>query len=141
MYKRLIDAISIQLYELYGISGEIEQQEQNFEVPCFYIEPLTVVRVSEINKVQGRNYTFNIRYHQAENEPLINLNFMGDSLIDDMELLDLKGDLIHGSKMSYKIIDGVLHFFINYNVFLEEDGVIVEKMEEMDREEEVHFNG
>lgn len=41
------------------------------------------------------------------------------------------GDLIRGTKMRYETIDGVLHFFVNYNIFLKNDITPEDDMEEI----------
>jgi hypothetical protein len=41
------------------------------------------------------------------------------------------GDLIRGTEMRYEKIDGVLHFFVNYNMFLRKDITLEDDMEEI----------
>ena len=41
------------------------------------------------------------------------------------------GDLIRGTEMRYEKIDGVLHFFVNYNMFLQKDITPEDDMEEI----------
>ena len=35
-----------------------------------------------------------------------------------LELIDVDGDLVRGSKMHYEMVDGVLNFFLNYDLFV-----------------------
>ena len=53
--------------------------------------------------------------------------------------LAVKNDLIRGTQMSYEIIDGVLHFFVNYDVFVYKQSNVLPTMEDM--EEEVSVKG
>ncbi len=40
-------------------------------------------------------------------------------LLEALEFITLpSGDLLHGTKMNYEVVDGVLHFFVNYNLTL-----------------------
>ena len=55
-----------------------------------------------------------------------------DKLFDELEYVRmLNGDLIRGTDMHAEIEDGVLHFFVNYNLFLIKKYDIIdnEKME------------
>ena len=51
----------------------------------------------------------------------------------------VKNDLIRGTQMSYEIIDGVLHFFVNYDIFVYKQSNVLPTMEDM--EEEVSGKG
>ena len=35
-----------------------------------------------------------------------------------LEWITVTGDLVHGTKMKYEIVDGVLNFFVNYDMFV-----------------------
>ena len=35
-----------------------------------------------------------------------------------LEYITVTGDLVRGTKMKYEIIDGVLNFFVNYDLFV-----------------------
>ncbi|MFR4978392.1 MAG: DUF6838 family protein, partial [Butyricicoccus sp.] len=42
---------------------------------------------------------------------------VAEQLIEHLELIALpNGDLLHAANISYEVIDGVLHFFVNYNL-------------------------
>lgn len=51
-----------------------------------------------------------------------------------LEQLAVKNDLVRGTQMSYEIIDGVLHFFVNYDMFVYKQSNILPTMEEMEKE-------
>jgi len=54
---------------------------------------------------------------------------VAEQLLDALEVIQLSdGDLVQGTTMNYSIQDGVLHFFVDYNVFLKKD-VPLEEME------------
>jgi len=49
---------------------------------------------------------------------------------DALEYITLiNGDLVHGTEMHYEVIDGVLHFFVNYNLFVKKAEIPVDGME------------
>lgn len=44
---------------------------------------------------------------------------VASDLFEALEHITLiNGDLMHGTKMNYEVIDGVLHFFVNYNAIV-----------------------
>ena len=56
------------------------------------------------------------RGHEAVLE---HCSFMAVDLMECLEFITLpNGDVLHGTSMSYEVQDGVLHFFVNYNLTL-----------------------
>ena len=56
---------------------------------------------------------------------------MGDLLYPLLEVLQLEEQILQGSEMNFEIIDGVLHFFVDYKVFVyrqTEPDVYMEKL-------------
>lgn len=37
-------------------------------------------------------------------------------MMDILEYIAVGGDLLRGSNMRYEVVDGVLHFFVNYDL-------------------------
>lgn len=35
-----------------------------------------------------------------------------------LEYITVTGDLVRGTKMKYEVVDGVLNFFVNYDLFV-----------------------
>ena len=43
---------------------------------------------------------------------------VGERLFSCLEYLDVGGDLVMGTKRKYEVVDGILHFFVNYNMIV-----------------------
>ena len=57
---------------------------------------------------------------------------VADQLFSALELVTLQnGEQMHGYDMRTEIVDGVLHFFVQYNAFLTQSND-VQRMEELD---------
>lgn len=111
----VVTAISIKLYETFGEAYEIytESIEQGFQEPAFFIALLN----PEFNQVIGNRYhetlPFDIHYFGPG---YMDAYSKASKLMKEMEYIQLlNGDLLRGTKMKGEVIDGVLHFFVNYN--------------------------
>lgn len=122
MLNEILDGVNQKLKELFGDNTVIytDAVEQGLKEPCFFVGFL---EPSE-KPVMGRRYYRNIgvfiqylpgRPAQMNRE----LYRTADILTDGMEMITLKnGDLIRGTNRSSKVLDGVLNFFVDYNLFL-----------------------
>lgn len=54
-----------------------------------------------------------------------------------LEWIIVDGDLQMGTKMRYEIVDGTLHFFVNYDLFVYKGGDDIPAMREMKKETSV----
>ena len=80
-----------------------------------------------------RSNQFCIHYFPKSNEPNAECLEIVEDLYDILEMIEIDGDLVHGTEMSNEIDDGVLHFFVNYDFFelrKPDEGYVV--MEEFD---------
>lgn len=122
MLNEILDGVNRKLKELFGDNAVIytDAVEQGLKEPCFFVGFL---EPSE-KPVMGRRYYRNIgvfiqylpgRPAQMNRE----LYRTADILTDGMEMITLKnGDLIRGTNRSSKVSDGVLNFFVNYNLYV-----------------------
>lgn len=114
-----------------------EQILQNLVKPYFFI---WIMDVSQ-EKLMNRNYTLayqmNIRYHPKDEdtatyetlssvaiklfETLSTIELPVLTLIDDVEVEQLKP--VVGSQMNYSINDGVLQFYVTYNLRVMKDRI------------------
>lgn len=54
-------------------------------------------------------------------------------MFDTLEYVTmLNGDIIRGTNMHTEIVDGVLHFLVNYNLFLIKEPTEVDTMESLE---------
>ncbi|MFN1809005.1 DUF6838 family protein, partial [Clostridioides difficile] len=45
------------------------------------------------------------------------INEIAEMLLEELEYIEINGDLVRGTNMNFEIIDNVLHFFVDYNYF------------------------
>ena len=44
---------------------------------------------------------------------------MAERLLSCLEYIALEGDAVMGTRMHYEVLDGVLHFFVDYDMFVD----------------------
>jgi hypothetical protein len=121
MVNDLIDAISIKLNQAFGDSKKIysETVKQGLQEPCFFIAVLNPSQKQMVGNRYFRQHPFDIHYFPAVQGNNNELQEMAAELFDALEYITLtNGDLLRGTKMHYETVDGVLHFFVNYNMFI-----------------------
>lgn len=125
MVLTIIDAISIKLNSVFGDGYEIygdEDIRQGLNRPCFFIAVINSEQIPYLkNRYQRRN-AFDIHYFPATKGGRAEAEDVATRLYEAMEFIALQnGDLLHGTSMNYEIQDGILHFFVDYNVFMYRD--------------------
>jgi hypothetical protein len=136
MINSIIDAISMSVdaefnttpgtYQIYT-----ESIEQGLEEPCFSIMCLNPTSELYLGKKYFRTNQFNIQYFPSTDEPRNECNDVLEKLYDCLETITVMGDLTRGSKMNGEIVDGVLNFFVNYDMFVYKVVAATDGMESM----------
>lgn len=137
MINSIMKAIGISLNAEFGSKYESRMEEggQDLKKPCFFIQCLN----SANDLFRGRKYfrssQFCIRYF-PENELQKNAecNEAAERLFSCLQWLTVNGDLIMGTKMKCEMADGVLDFFVNYDMYVYSAGAAIPAMEEMAEE-------
>lgn len=113
----IINAISKTLSDNFeGVSIYTNKAEQGLILPCFFITQ----KNTEFEKV-GRNkykinYLINISYHPKELSE-VKLNEIAFNLFNLLEVLSLDNKkIIYSKGLRYEIVDGILQFFVNYEL-------------------------
>lgn len=120
MINRIIDAISISINTEFGDGYEIytESLEQGLNEPCFSIFCLNPTNELYRGKRYYRTNQFCIQYFPKPDEPKAECNAVMERLYDCLELITVDNELTRGKRMKGEIVDGVLSFFINYDMFV-----------------------
>lgn len=136
---------------IYGIAAKIKQKcsnnypiytdskKQGEERSCFFIKVL--------NGDESREIGLNNRFYKdllniviifyTENGETEIVNDMIDNLYE-LEYIELSDkSLIRAIKLHHKVEDGVLHFFIDYKLFIEKDPNVITKMDDYNLSGEV----
>ena len=120
MINLIIDAISISINSAFGDGYEIytESVEQGLKEPCFSIFCLNPTSRLFLGERYFRQNMFCIQYFPSTEEKDAECNDVSESLFDCLEYISIQGDLTRGTKMHGELVNGVLNFFINYDMFV-----------------------
>ena len=126
MLDKIVDGISVQLNSAFGDEFKIytEQIKQGLKPPCFFIQLVNPMNIKLVGGRYIRQNLFDIHYFPASAEPNAECYNVQDVLYLAMEYITADGDLIRGINMRGEFVDGVLHFFVNYNM-------VIRKIEEL----------
>lgn len=121
MVNDIITGISKKLRDTFGggYKINIDEKRQGFTAPCFFIVFLTSSQELVVRNRYYRTYSFDIQYFPESQSGITReCNEVADKLLMVMEYINLSNDLIRGTKMSAEEHDDVLHFFVDYDVFV-----------------------
>lgn len=137
MINKIIDGISVKLNQVFGDGVKIysEDVKQGLNEPCFFIAVLNPSQVNVIGNRYFRQHPFDIHYFPAVVDSNNELQNMASDLYEALEYIVLvDGDLVRGIKMNHEVVDGVLHFFVNFDMYVKKIVVPEDGMEVVDHE-------
>ncbi|APC79747.1 hypothetical protein NPD2_226 [Clostridium botulinum] len=116
-----------------------EEIKQGFEEPCFFIKVLSSGQDKEINVRYKKNISFNIHYFSDKGDLNDDCNDMADKLYEVLEYVKVNNSLYRSNEMTHEVIDGVLHFMLQFNYHVLKE---IEKAPKMNKlKQEVYLNG
>lgn len=141
MINKIIDGICEKLNESFGDGYEIytELKNQGLKEPCFSVMCVNPINNQVIGNRYFRNNLFSILYFPASKEPKAETNAVLENLYLVLEIIKIKEilpdetvkeSLVRGTNMRGELVDSVLNFLVNFNMF-------VYKVEDADLMEEV----
>ncbi len=121
MINSIIDAISMALNAEFGDSYDIhmEEIEQGLKEPCFFILCLNPTSRRFLKGRYFRVSQFCIQYFPETREKRRECYRVAERLLSCLEYIALEGDAVMGTRMHYEVVDGVLHFFVDYDMFVD----------------------
>lgn len=139
MLPDLVDAISIKLNESFpGVEIYSESVLQALNPPCFFIGVLNPSQDQLLGKRYFRKHPFDVHYFPAVADNKAEMYQKATELTTALELVTLlNGDVIRGTEPRWEIVDGVLHFFVSYDVFVQKITTAEEFMGEVTIEADV----
>lgn len=128
MINKIIDGISEAINKEFGDGYDIytESIEQGLEEPCFSILCLNPTNEQFFGKRYFRQNQFVIQYFPSTDEKNTECNAVRERLFDCLDIIIVNGDQTRGTKMKGEIVDGVLNFMLNFDMF-------VYKVQELDK--------
>ncbi|WP_438349932.1 phage tail terminator family protein [Paenibacillus sp. FA6] len=134
MINDVVNAIAIKLNQVFGEDYTIytESVKQGLEEPCFFIVLLTSRQTQVIGKRYFREQPFDIHYFPSTTDQKTEMHEIVDRLNDALEYITtISGDLLRGTNINSEVVDGVLHFFVNYNYHIYKITDPLDKMEDL----------
>jgi len=96
------------------ISGE--EIKQNLDPPHFFVRLLEPAHTQELGRRFRRELPFAVRYFsEGGNEDLY---AMAETLTAALQRIDVGGRPVAGTNMRFQIVDGVLHFLVDYTLLV-----------------------
>ena len=121
MINSIIEAISVALNGEFGDSYKTYTQDvkQGLKEPCFFVSCINPTHRLFRGKRYFKENQFCIQYFpQDKRQANEECNAVADRLFFCLEYVTVTGDLVRGPKMRSEIVDGVLNFFVNYDLFV-----------------------
>ena len=143
MTEEIVKGISRALYGTFGDEYTIYKDNvpQNFDEPCFSIVYIIGnIQQKAPNRYLSQNH-FDVQYFpKDEIASRSEMVAIVESLFLSLEYINVLDNLCRGTKMSYEIIDDVLHFFVNYDLFVTKDSVNAPTMRTLEHESTLEVN-
>ena len=134
MINKIIDAISISIDAEFGDQYKIytEEVKQGLDEPCFFILCINPTNELFRNNRYFRTNHFSIQYFPCTDEPKAERNAVAERLYDCLKVIPSKENgPSRGTRMSSEMVDGVLNFFVNYDMYVYKVEVPGEPMENL----------
>jgi len=112
-----------------------EEIKQGLKAPCFFVKLFPARQTREQGRRYLRTHAFDIHYFpdrkKDENE---DAHGMAEQLYAVLEYLPLGSSLCRGTRMRHEVVDGVMHFFINYDFHVMRPAPESPKMQNIEQE-------
>ena len=131
MINKIIDGISVAINSEFGDPYEIytESVEQGLNEPCFSILCLNPTIDQKLGKRYFRTNMFCVHYFPNTDEKRSECLSVLERLMDALEIINVDGDECRGTKMHGEVVDNVLSFFVNYDMYVYKEAVAEPTME------------
>ena len=136
MINALIEAVSISLNGEFGDGYEIYMEEikQDLTEPCFFISCINPASSLFLGKRYFRENLFCIQYFpRRQGRERAECNETAERLFKCLEYLEVSGRFVKGTGIKYEVADGILNFFVNYDIYIQKKETLP-AMEEVEKE-------
>ncbi len=121
MINSIIESIAVALNSEFGSEYTVytESIEQGLKEPCFFVLCINTVSRIFFDKRYFKGNQFCIQYFPADKQrKREECSMVAERLFSCLEYVLNGSDLIRGTKMNAEIVDGILNFFVNYDLFV-----------------------
>lgn len=110
-----------------------EEIKQGFEEPCFFIKILSSAQDKQLNRRYKKNIFFDVHYFSDKEDINSDCLEMADKLYEELEYIKVGNSLYRSSDMTHEVINGVLHFMLQFNYCVIKQVEEVPKMESLNQ--------
>ncbi len=131
MIQNIIKGIAKAINQEFGDNYEIysEDVSQGLKEPCFSIVHLMTTNTQRLQPRYLRQYDFDIHFFPKDKiNTKRECHEVAERLFLCLEYIFFLDNTLRGIKMRDEIVDGVLHFFITYELFVEREQEAVDNM-------------
>lgn len=119
MVNDIINGIAEKLGEMFPDAPIYRDEiKQGFTEPCFFILPIMTTQVPEMGNRFRRRHTINVHYFPTQAGGTEEMYGVASALLAGLDYIKAGGDLIRAEKMEHTAHDGVLHFMVDYDLFM-----------------------
>lgn len=118
MINKIIDGICEALDSEFGFEIYTETIEQGLQEPCFSVLCLNPTIENFFGKRYFRTNQFCIHYFPETNQKRSECCSVMERLFNVLEIITVDGDLVRGTDIHSEIESDVLHFFVNYDMYV-----------------------
>lgn len=111
-----------------------EKSAQGFVTPAFFVFMFPVYHTQELGRRYLRRHSFDVHYFPTGDYENDEMHDVAEQLYDVLEIINANGKPIRGTAMRHEIVDGVLHFFVDYSFHVRRELPEVPKMADMEQE-------
>ncbi len=134
MINSITEAISKAIMAEFGSRyiNYMEEVRQDLRKPCFFILCINPTNRVFLGKKYFRTNQFCIHYFpESRNDVRRECNDTAERLMSCLKWLTVFGKQVMGTKMEYEIVDDILHFFVNYDMYVYQKKEPLPTMEEL----------
>lgn len=131
MNKEIMIGIVQALDAGFGLPVHIDSVNQKLTPPCFLIDRVQGELQKKLgNRYKDNNY-FDIKYFTETEKLAVEYLEIEEKLYNTLEYIEIEGSPTKGTDMKSSVIDGVLHFFVNYNFHVFKQNAPEEPMQDI----------
>lgn len=135
MLNEIIKGVSAKLNTSFGDGYKIYQDDvkQGLKKPCFFIAVLQPELSPLLGTRRMNRNPLDVQYIPSDPCKNAEMFSVAGKLVEALAFITLPdGDILRGTSMNYEVVDGVLHFFVNYNLTLVQVSTEETPMESLD---------
>ncbi len=132
MINTIMEAIAVALQAEYGDGYEVfrETKRENIEKPCFLLQCMNSIKKPYLRKGHFRQNQFCIQFFPVPGEQeKADCYATAERLFTSLESVIVDGHPVMGTSMKYEMTNGILHFFVNYDMLVYERDAVEPAME------------